>query len=453
MPNQQLTEYIQNQLNNKVEDSVIKDVLVNAGWDKDEIEKSFNQIGTDLSPDNSNNDLKSPSTETKQLIDNKSLTTSQDFKVPDELIKYIDNKIQKGESKENISKALIDAGWNNKIIEDVMSKRETTTDVKPLDKEELHKENVQESKLPSLWNPESITNNEDNLQQETNYFPNSYNLDLEENFVTAYVLLQKHFLTILGLQIIPLILLAVTYSLYSSISNFSDFLLFISAFILFIITFIPAQISVIYSLSKQERNIVLCLKNSIKKVFPFITTSLSLTGIITSAFVFLAVPLFIFLPWFVFSPYISVTEKLKNNKALIKSRNYVKGYFWKVFFRTFLITILSGLVFAVLYLSTNLLFKDGSSLKTYWLSIQAIIQMIVLTYSNSFLYILFENIKNSNKEQKYSNREFIWVTKALTYFGFLCILAIIGYIIFLLGNALWSVMQETSTSIELPFNF
>lgn len=78
-----------------------------------------------------------------------------------------------------------------------------------------------------------------------------------------------------------------------------------------------------------------------KKTGPIIWF-LSIAGfIITGGFLLLIIPGFLFLVWFAFGQYVLAAEDVRGVKALLKSRAYVRGFGGAVFFRLFIVWILS----------------------------------------------------------------------------------------------------------------
>ena len=65
-------------------------------------------------------------------------------------------------------------------------------------------------------------------------------------------------------------------------------------------------------------------------------------------FIFFAVPGIIFGVWFSFATFIVITEDLKGMDAILKSREYVRNYWWSVFWRVLFINIvITGIIIIV----------------------------------------------------------------------------------------------------------
>lgn len=74
-----------------------------------------------------------------------------------------------------------------------------------------------------------------------------------------------------------------------------------------------------------------------KKYGVFLLLTVSLTLIYVFGFILLIIPGVIFLVWFEFSRFIMVEKNLGIKQSLLKSRELVKGNFWKIFGRLIVI--------------------------------------------------------------------------------------------------------------------
>lgn len=83
------------------------------------------------------------------------------------------------------------------------------------------------------------------------------------------------------------------------------------------------------------------IKEGLAKYWPFLFVSI-LTGLIIGlGFLFLIVPGIIFVVWFAFSTYVVICEDKRGFKALSRSRELVKGHWWSVAKRVFVIIIIT----------------------------------------------------------------------------------------------------------------
>ena len=99
-------------------------------------------------------------------------------------------------------------------------------------------------------------------------------------------------------------------------------------------------------------------------------------------------PSMLFLTWFVFGFYILATEKLKGTRALVRSKELVKGYGWRVFASIFLIwaTALS------LQWFTEFIPHIGNYLGL-------LLPILYLPFLISFLSVLYRDLRDAKKDQ------------------------------------------------------
>ena len=89
------------------------------------------------------------------------------------------------------------------------------------------------------------------------------------------------------------------------------------------------------------------IKTGLAKAPAFIWVMLLQSLIVMGGLMFFAVPGFIFMVWFMFAPYIVFAEDVRGMDALLKSREYVRGHGWDVFFKLVVIWVLYMVVGSV----------------------------------------------------------------------------------------------------------
>jgi hypothetical protein len=100
----------------------------------------------------------------------------------------------------------------------------------------------------------------------------------------------------------------------------------------------------IFAVTNEELGIKDSLKQGWHRILSFMWIY-NLTGfIITGGFLLLIVPGVIFLVWFAFAQFILASEGERGMNALLKSKEYVRGKWFDVFLRLFVIWIMSGCV-------------------------------------------------------------------------------------------------------------
>lgn len=137
-----------------------------------------------------------------------------------------------------------------------------------------------------------------------------------------------------------------------------------------------------------------------KKIGPILGLSLLYGLVALGGFSLLIIPLFIFMVWFSFGTLIVIAGDERGLKALLKSREYVRGHWWSVVGRM----MMPGLLFLGLYMGIGafqilveiLIKSDSISLILSLLSglVGFLVAPLVLTYQ----FILYEHLKRVKGE-------------------------------------------------------
>jgi len=101
----------------------------------------------------------------------------------------------------------------------------------------------------------------------------------------------------------------------------------------------------------KERDGKIGIKESFKmtkdKVFPYCWIAFLKGLVVTLGFLLLIIPGIVFGIWYGFSEYVFISEGLKGQKALSRSKQLVKGYWWGVFGRELVIGLIAMIVMMV----------------------------------------------------------------------------------------------------------
>lgn len=123
-----------------------------------------------------------------------------------------------------------------------------------------------------------------------------------------------------------------------------------------------------------------------------IVTSLVVIG----GFVLLLVPGIIFSFYFLFSSYVLVHENLHGRQALVRSRELVRGYWWKVFWRFLslgIIALVANFIFSIVFgLFLPTLGKIGIWSIIVGLLVSALPSLLVFFASIFYPYLVFKNL-------------------------------------------------------------
>jgi len=142
---------------------------------------------------------------------------------------------------------------------------------------------------------------------------------------------------------------------------------------------------------REDKSIGQLLSESRSKVLRYWWLSILSSMIMIFGYIFFIIPGFIFSVWFGFAMFILISENMGGMDALLKSREYVKGYFWEVLFRLAFITcifIAGGIIIFVLnFLLAYLKLSAVSSFAQPFLWI--IVSPLFLIYN----FLLYDNLK------------------------------------------------------------
>jgi hypothetical protein len=183
--------------------------------------------------------------------------------------------------------------------------------------------------------------------------------------------------------------------------------------------------ALICAVSDEALGIKDALDRGSQRIGSFIWLFIILGFIITGGFLLIIIPGVIFLVWFIFSQFILAKENKRGMDALLKSKEYVKGYWFDVFIRLSLIWLISVIIGIIPILG-------------------AILSIFFMPYMMIFLYLIYKDLKTVKGEVTFlssAGEKFKWIG-----------VGILGYIIlpvFLIG--LMGVYLSTYLSSLLFF--
>ena len=160
-------------------------------------------------------------------------------------------------------------------------------------------------------------------------------------------------------------------------------ILFFIFFILMIIIQVWSQAALIYAIKERgEIGIKEAYQKSKSKIKPFFWVSLLVGFITMGGFIFFAIPGFIFAIWFSFAVYIVIVEDLKGMDAILKSREYVRNYWWPVFWRFLFINIVMVGIMIVVSIGSILISILGDLISI------ALTPLIMI-----YMFLIYNNLK------------------------------------------------------------
>ncbi|MBD3282459.1 MAG: hypothetical protein GF387_02510 [Candidatus Portnoybacteria bacterium] len=233
---------------------------------------------------------------------------------------YIEQCKKQGLEDQKIREALINAGWPEKDVDEAL--------------------NPQASKQPEVPSPEAI-----NPQQQMEHKSLAKLPSAGELLKEAFKIYKRRFLTLFAISflalIIPIILTFIgTIHIEGTVGAIAFLLLalIVSLFILWSI------LGLIYAIKEESLNIGKAYKNTLSKIHSALWVSILSFLITFFGYILFLIPGLIFSIWFSFGLFILISENTKGLKALLKSKKYIKGYWWAVFGRQIFISLILMIV-------------------------------------------------------------------------------------------------------------
>lgn len=210
---------------------------------------------------------------------------------------------------------------------------------------------------------------------------------------------------------IPLLVVLVLFFIYnitglaekaSLIVNFS------LAFIGFCLFVASLYVAIVYSIRSKVASILLLknnftpAKNNFEEAKPYFikflgVSMLMMVLIIAWGFLFI-IPALIFGIYYSFATYILVIEDKRPFSAVERSYDLVKGYFWPVFGRLFLVSIFAILVYAFISWPGYKM-SEGSNIFIAYNVLINIIWAILAPYFIVYFYQLYKSLKTVKDKQ------------------------------------------------------
>ncbi len=160
------------------------------------------------------------------------------------------------------------------------------------------------------------------------------------------------------------------------------------AWLVISVVFSWMQAAILITLAEDTLSLGAILGRAIKMLFSYWWITILMSFLIGGASLLFSIPGMIFSIWFSFAIMVLVTENIHGMQALLKSKEYVRGYWLAVFGRNlafgFLITIPLTLVF------TGLAFARQATIIAI---LQGLISILLLPYMLCFSYMIFFHLR------------------------------------------------------------
>ena len=318
------------------------------------------------------------------------------MEISKEVSDYIKEQLQKGISVQEIKNAFIEKGWKESIIDQYISE---VVGSNPSSDENL---SVQATAV-----------NASNVQDVSILGSGGELFGSVELLRRSWDLYRARWKTIIGTILIPMLVLFVfvligglTFFLISDRLSYSLSPFFAIATFLF---FLPAttfqfwrQLALIFAIVHSGENIGIkqSYKKSLKKIFPYFWLFTLSGSIIFGGFLLFVIPGIILSIFFVLGVYILAAENTGGLAALIKSKEYIKGHWWKVAGRLgFLIIFLFLLLIPLIIIeSVGSFFEDVQIItimgSVFGFVLQLIYSFVLAPLNIIYVFLIYLSLKN-----------------------------------------------------------
>jgi competence protein ComGC len=330
--------------------------------------------------------------------------------ITQQLLDYIREELKRGTSKEQIKNVLIASGWQAQDVEEAFSL-------------------ISNSSSPSSSVP-TPTKNISSLPSATAILGQ------------ALAIYKQRIGTFLGVMIIPVLIATVVtvWGIFSGIGLLVSFFsskfaivgiaLVIGLIILLVIAAVIIQMwgqtALIYAIKdSQERiGVIESYRRGWHKTISYLWISF-LVGLITlGGALFFVVPGIIFFIWFSLAGFVLIAEDLRGMDALLKSREYVRGKWFSVFWRFFFFGVIAAIP-GIVFKFVNIPFS------------KEIVELFLTPLAMSYGFLVYSNLKAVKGEMAFAptkGRKAVFIVIGIL--GILIILAILLSPVFLgLGSA------------------
>ena len=295
---------------------------------------------------------------------------------------------------------------------------------------------------------EEIQNNQDFNYQQIGTEPVQEGLrSIGQLFKDSFSLLKSNFLrlfTIIGVAILFNIFIGIlagltisTLIISTSVDVYVGIIFITFLYVLFLIIFnISVEIAIIYAIHNKNVRISECFTFAFKKVLSYLGFNMTqgfliiliplllfipLTlffiqffnlGIVVTIYslaifaLFFFIPVFVFYIWFIIARYIFILDNNGIFTSISKSREYIRGYGWKTFWRFVPIFIMYIIPYLIMF---GLMFfgnTDVSLYKNSLLTMNLIFSLygiFVMIFSLIYLYLIYSDFQKIKPELKISS--------------------------------------------------
>ena len=333
-----------------------------------------------------------------------------------ELLTYIKNELQRGIGRDEIERALHTANWQDQDIADTFQA-------------------AQGSGVPTA--PGLPTPPVTSLPGIGELIKTSWGIFTKHaaSFITIIIIPQLAFL-VLG---IVTALLGVSNSTPHAALNPAQSMVLGLIGIISVLSAIVlgpiAYVGLIYAIREKDQrlNLAEAYRRGLHKLGAYWWIAVLSGLIIMTGFLLLIIPGIIFATWFSFGLFIMIDEDIHGMNALLKSKEYVRGLWGKIFVRYLFVAILVVIVAAVVGgIAGGIAGKNNQIAGAI---INFVIQLVILPFMMTYYYELFRAVKAMRPNMTFapdpSQRKLFGIFAAVGPIGLLIIIGLAGYAVFI----------------------
>ncbi|MFA6476387.1 MAG: hypothetical protein WCV68_03140 [Candidatus Paceibacterota bacterium] len=259
--------------------------------------------------------------------------------------------------------------------------------------------------------------------------------DLAKKTWALYV---AKFNILVGLMALPFVLFIIS----PLLAQTEDFLYLPFSLLLMVVAFVAmlwGGTATVIVLDRREENLTIkeALTLSQGKLWPVVWVAIIVCFIVGGASMLFIIPGLILAFYFLFAKIIVITEEETGMKALVKSREYLRGYFWPIVGRYLAIVIISTLILAIFNSVASVVTQSTSSFlnsvgrEALLLVLQTFINIVIFPLMIIPAYLLYDNVREVKSDLNFvpsTGLTYLWIGLAgWVFLGVLIVLAIVVF--------------------------
>lgn len=153
------------------------------------------------------------------------------------------------------------------------------------------------------------------------------------------------------------------------------------------------QLALLFAITDEQH--VLSITDAYKRAWPYLLSYfwivILVSAITLGGFVLFVIPGIIISVWFSFAWYVFATEQVKGMDALMRSKEYVRGYWWSVVGRFIVLALALLLVASVVQLIASAFDSLGTELIES--TSGAVLNVILTPFILAFMFLVYKDLK------------------------------------------------------------